>query len=197
MIVAGQLINLVIVSTKDYFLNEEIYIEHKEKNIKGVNLVELMISLSILSIIVALASPSFTDWLGTISVKNTSESIASGISLARAEAVKINQPVEFTMGDNGNWSIINSTTQATIKEKNLRSSKVTTSTVPNSRSTATFNGLGQLRKNNLDNSLPFTKITVNPAFNEDIIYGNEVILSSGGSVSICSLNPNSNNPCGD
>lgn len=177
---------------KKYILNT------KKKNIKGVNLVELMISLSILSIIVALASPSFTDWLGTISVKNTSESIASGISLARAEAVKINQPVEFTMGDNGNWSIINSTTQATIKEKkSTESSKVTTSTVPNSRSTATFNGLGQLRKNNLDNSLPFTKITVNPAFNEDIIYGNEVILSSGGSVSICSLNPNSNNPCGD
>lgn len=178
-------------------MNKHI-IKINKKFIKGLNLVELMISLSILSIIVAIASPSFADWLGNISVKNTSESIASGISLARAEAVKINQPVEFIIGDNGSWSIVNSTTQVTIKQNNSTdASKVTTETFPNSRTTATFNGLGQLKKNNTDNSLPFTKIIINPSFNEDIVYGNEVILSSGGAVSICSLNPSSNNPCGE
>lgn len=170
----------------------------KYKISKGVNLVELMISLSIISIIAALASPSFTDWLGSIAVKNTSESIASGISLARAEAVKINQPVEFIMGENGSWSIVNVNTDEVIRSQpESDTSKVTTFVFPVAQTIATFNGLGQLQRVNEDTSLPFTTINVQSAFVGRNIYGNEVRLSSGGAVRLCSLNPNSNNACGD
>lgn len=170
----------------------------QRKNIKGVSLIELMISLSILSIIAAIASPNFSTWLGTIAVKNTGETITSGINLARSEAVKLNQPVEFIIDENGGWTVRNAETAAVIYQKSANdSAKVSVFIFPVAQTIATFNGLGQLKAVNADTSLPFEKIELSSTFNNPNIYGAEVRLSTGGSVRLCSLNENSNNYCGD
>lgn len=64
---------------------------------RGVTLIEFMIGVVIAGILVAMAGPSFRDWIQNSQVRTASESIVSGLQLARSEAVHLNTFVRFNM----------------------------------------------------------------------------------------------------
>ena len=62
---------------------------------RGSTLVELMIGITIMGILLALALPSFTTWLQSGQIRSAAEALQNGISLARTEAVNRNSTVRF------------------------------------------------------------------------------------------------------
>lgn len=62
---------------------------------KGVTLIEIMISLVVLGILLAMGVPSFSAWIQSSQIRNSAESIQNGLMHARAEAVRRNTAVRF------------------------------------------------------------------------------------------------------
>ena len=69
----------------------------------GFTLVELLIGLVILSILVAIAAPSFSTALAQQRLRQASNELRSTVAVARSEAVKRNAEVELR-ARSGGWS---------------------------------------------------------------------------------------------
>ena len=67
------------------------------KNERGVTLIELAVTFIVLGLLVVAAGPSIGTWIGNTNVRNTATSIYAGINRARAEAVRLNRPVRFSL----------------------------------------------------------------------------------------------------
>ncbi len=66
---------------------------------RGFTMVELMIGISIVAIVMAIGTPSFTTYLQGSKLASAAQSYLSGVQLARAEAIRRNQPVQFVLTD--------------------------------------------------------------------------------------------------
>ena len=66
---------------------------------EGATLIEFMLTFAIMGILVALAVPSFRDWIQNSQVRTATDAIDNGLQLARAEAVRRNLPVRFRLPD--------------------------------------------------------------------------------------------------
>jgi type IV fimbrial biogenesis protein FimT len=62
---------------------------------RGFTIVELLISLAVLAIMLALGAPSFAEWLQNQQIRVATEAVLNGLQVARAEAVRRNTPVRF------------------------------------------------------------------------------------------------------
>lgn len=81
---------------------------------QGYSLVELMVTLAIVAVLMATATPSFSAWLANSRVRTTAESIQNGLMLAKAEAVRRNAKVQFVVTSSAPTAAnINSITAAT------------------------------------------------------------------------------------
>jgi prepilin-type N-terminal cleavage/methylation domain-containing protein len=73
---------------------------------QGFTLVELMVSLLVLTLLTALATPSFVDFFERNRVRGAAEAVASLINNARAEAVKNDLDVNVAMTGTGSaWCL--------------------------------------------------------------------------------------------
>lgn len=79
---------------------------------RGFTLIELVISVAVLGILIALAIPSFQDWIHNTQIRTGAEAILDGLQTARAEAVKRNGWVQFvltspnTAGSVTGWQVV-------------------------------------------------------------------------------------------
>ena len=67
----------------------------------GFTLVELMVTISLLAILLALAAPSFSTWIRNAQVRTVSDSLQNGIRLAQAEAIRRHRQVVFFLDQSG------------------------------------------------------------------------------------------------
>lgn len=67
------------------------------KRTRGMTLVELMVTLTILAMLLAAAIPSIGSWIRSTQIRNTAESILTGIQRARTEALKRNRSTQFSL----------------------------------------------------------------------------------------------------
>jgi type IV fimbrial biogenesis protein FimT len=71
----------------------------------GFSIVELVVAVAILAILSAIAVPSYTEYIANSQIRATTESIRNGLQLARAEAVKRNATVRFTLNSDSSWNV--------------------------------------------------------------------------------------------
>lgn len=64
---------------------------------KGFTLIEIMVTLVIFSILLALGLPAVNQWMTDSRVRSQAESVLSGLQLARGEAIKNNTIVRFQL----------------------------------------------------------------------------------------------------
>lgn len=65
----------------------------------GVSLVELMVAIVVGGILMMAGIPSFQSWIQNTQLRTAAESVLNGLQLARAEAVRRNSNVRFTLTD--------------------------------------------------------------------------------------------------
>lgn len=70
---------------------------HHEKTQSGFTLVELMVAIAIVGILLALGISNYREWIQNTKVRTTAESIQNGLMLAKAEAIKRNNRVDFIL----------------------------------------------------------------------------------------------------
>jgi len=64
---------------------------------RGVTIIEMMIAITIISILLMLALPSMSTWLNNSQIRTAGETMLNGITLARAEALHRNSTVRFQL----------------------------------------------------------------------------------------------------
>lgn len=67
---------------------------------RGFTPIELMVVLVVIGVLLVTLAPSMTEWLRNLQVRSAAESIGAGLQKARAEAVRRNQNVYFSLVTN-------------------------------------------------------------------------------------------------
>jgi len=62
---------------------------------RGFTIVEVMITLTVLGVLIALGAPSAIEWLQNQQIRAAAEAALNGLQAARTEAVRANLPVRF------------------------------------------------------------------------------------------------------
>lgn len=172
----------------------------------GVSLIESMITIAILGILIAMATPMFGDWLMNARLRNAAESIQNGLQMARNEAVRCNVPVEFVLDPayDSSWTIQFAypalptpckdaipvaqwpVIQSRPAEEGSRNAVV--DPTPANATTVTFDGLGRRAAANADASAVVTRVCLDlqsavleAARTRDL----ELNIESGGGVRMC------------
>lgn len=74
---------------------------------KGYSLIELMVVVALFALLLALAMPSIRDMIANARVRTAAEGMLNGMQLARAEAVRLNTPVNLNIRADGiGWDIV-------------------------------------------------------------------------------------------
>ena len=94
---------------------------HKLRSLLGFTLIEILIVISIIGIVAAIATPSFIKSIERAKLKSVSELLSADLKWAKTEAIRTNQniTIDFTDGVNGTWSYAIS---PTVPAKNVAGS---------------------------------------------------------------------------
>jgi len=91
---------------------------------RGVTLLELMLGLVLMTLLLAMGVPSYTNWIRNTHNRAAAESVLNGLQMARNEAVRRNTTVRFNLTDsNGTvaWTVgcvnVTATCPATIQSR--------------------------------------------------------------------------------
>ncbi len=72
---------------------------HAHRRCKALSLIELLITISVAAIILALGVPSMAHWMHAVQVRNSASDLVAVLQLARSEAITRNQDMRVTLGD--------------------------------------------------------------------------------------------------
>jgi type IV fimbrial biogenesis protein FimT len=128
--------------------------------VRGFTLVELMTALGISAILVAIAVPTMRSFIENSRIRAASESLQNGLSLARNEAVRRNQRIEFVTLATG-WVVRVPGTALPLHEATGREGRggLTLTMTPGDADRITFDAFGR-RTANADASPPLTQVDV-------------------------------------
>lgn len=149
----------------------------------GITMTEVLVSVAIVAIIMAIGIPGLSGWVKNTQVRSAAESVLTGLQLARGEAVHRNTAVSFTL--NGTAWTVGCTTPSTVApicEANIQSSptaeggdNVSLTITPTGKTSVDFNAFGQAVAGSI------TQIDVSIAGGATPLR----ILLNGGSARLC------------
>jgi type IV fimbrial biogenesis protein FimT len=88
-----------------------------------VTLIELVVTLTVLGLLLAVAMPGMSDWMRSTRIRNAAESVQNGLSKARMEAMRRNQAITFWMvSDRSNSCALSSSSGSWVVSVNDPSS---------------------------------------------------------------------------
>lgn len=109
---------------------------------RGFNLIELMIAVTLLGVLLMLGLPEYREWIQNTQIRTSAESVQNGLQLARAEAVRRNTPVTFTV-DGNNWSVTVAGSGEVIQTRSGKEGS-SNAVIGTNQAAVTFNGLGRI-----------------------------------------------------
>lgn len=154
---------------------------------RAFTLVEMLITIAILAILLALAAPSFSVLLANAQIRTASQALFDGLQLARVEAIRRNARVIFTLSGQSAWTVTVESDGSTVQSRPAGegSASVTVAVTPAGATKATFDGLGRLQPNT-DATASITQLdadtSIIPAGRSHPL---RVTLSGGGAVRLC------------
>jgi type IV fimbrial biogenesis protein FimT len=157
---------------------------------RGFTLIELMITLTVLGLLVLAALPSFRDWIQNTQIRTATESLLSGLQLARLEAVKRNSNVTFTLGEGTDWSVDVASSGENIQSRpsSEGSPNVTLGVTPDGATIVTFNALGRA-VTNADGSASITQLNTDVStLPADKSRDLQIDIQDGGQIRMCDPN---------
>ncbi len=175
--------------------------EFKGVNATGFTLIEVMIAVTIIAILAAIAMPNYTAWVANTKVRTATESINAGLQKARVEAIRRNVRVQFQLTTAGTsaWrvSCVVATecadlTAGVVEERGNgdgSTAQITVAATPASATTIVFNNLGQVLNTTTTpaaatapfTQLEFTNSTLSTSDKRDL----RVTIGAGGISRTC------------
>lgn len=139
---------------------------------RGFTLIELMIALSIFGLLIFLALPLYSDFMGNTQIRNAAENSLTGVRLAQTTAIKGNHLAKFVIDATG-WAVYDWNDEASPADffiAPLQSYKfadgaprITPTFTPGGAVMVTFDGLGRVAPN-ADASASLTRVDItNPS----------------------------------
>jgi type IV fimbrial biogenesis protein FimT len=153
----------------------------------GMTLIEIMITLAIMGILLMIGMPSFNTWIANTQVRTGAEGLTNGLQLARAEAVRRNGNIAFTLGTNTGWtvSVVSTGEVVQTRSEDDGSKQATVTITPVGATMLTFNGYGRVTTN-ADSSPAITQINVGSStLAAAETRALRITLGSGGNVRMC------------
>lgn len=176
----------------------------------GFTLIELMVGIGMIAMLMALGLPSMFSWLQGNQIRNAAESIQNGLQLTRAEAVRRNTGVQFTLSSltatgAADWSVTCVTPSADCPGTGMTPAEIQkfsalegapAAQVSSPQATIVFTGMGRVS--------PAANIAINitnPNAGTCAASGGNmrclrVLVSAGGHVRMCDPALPSSNPRG-
>lgn len=155
----------------------------------GFTLIELMIAITIFALALSLGIPSYRTWVQNTQIRNAAESIGNGIQRARAEAVKRNANVAFTLGTQSSWvvKVVNGGAVVDSRSSGEGSKNVTVAVTPLNSTTITFSSLGTVAAN-ADASAALAQIDLTSSASSADLRNLRVAIGLGGNARVCDPN---------
>jgi type IV fimbrial biogenesis protein FimT len=76
------------------------------KNSRGFSLIEVLVVLLLVGLLLSLGLPAFSGWMQNLQVRSAADAIQNGLQIARAEAIRRNTLVSFTLaGPDATWAV--------------------------------------------------------------------------------------------
>ncbi|MEW6164077.1 MAG: GspH/FimT family pseudopilin [Pseudomonadota bacterium] len=168
---------------------------------QGASIIEIVIALAVLSILIAVAVPSFSEWINNSQIRTGAESILSGLQTARGEAVRRNANVQFTLTSPGTtggtgWTItlVNTGEQLASAPGGEGARNVLVTPTPGGTNAVTFTGFGRTpdppnNVNTADGSDLMTQIDIDSTvLAADLSREMRILIGSGGQIRMCDPN---------
>lgn len=156
---------------------------------RGMTLIELIVTIAIVAILLAIAVPSFQVMLANSQIRTGAQALHDGLQLARVEAIRRNERVIFTKNTQTGWTVTLQTGGAVVQTRPYTegSSAATVTVTPSAATQVTFDGLGRVVTNSdasstftqLDIGVPTTLIPATSASNR------RITVTGGGAVRLC------------
>lgn len=158
------------------------------KRQSGMSLIEIIISMTVLVIVMALGIPSFYEWVQNQQIRAGAEAIMNGLQLARSEAIQRNLTVKFVVAPPGTgWTVSESTSGTQIQARNAAegTSNAVVTVTPLGATTVTFAPLGGVTAN-ADSSDTLTQVDVtNVVLTSTAARPIRIVVTGGGSTRMC------------
>lgn len=162
---------------------------------RGFTIVEVLITIMVLGILIAVAAPTFGEWLQNQQLRAAADAALNGLQVGRAEAIRRNGPVQVAFAPGGSgWTVSEITGGAVGATLQTRSGaegspNATLSATPGGATTVTFSAIGGIAAN-IDGSATISMLDVqNPGGGACQPAGAmrclRVTVSGGGSLKMC------------
>ena len=163
---------------------------HRAAREHGFSLIEQIVGFAVTGILLALGLPNYADYIQNRHIRTAAESIVNGLQLARIEAVRRNDVVEFR-GAGGDWSIVATGAGETVQTRSAAETSkavvdITSGTVTAATIVVSFNGLGRITSGNAASTFDIPHTTGAAACGPTGSYRClRVRMTSGGQVRMC------------
>ena len=158
---------------------------------RGMTMVEILISLTVLGILLMIAVPNFSAWLQNQQLRGASEAMLNGMQIARAEAIRRTVLVQLVVGPGTGWSVSEAASGAVIQAKTHEegATNAVVAVTPGGSTTVTFTPLGGVGANT-DGTAAITQLDfTNPTGGDCQPTGAmrclRVVVTGGGSMKMC------------
>ena len=153
----------------------------------GFTLIELVVTIAVLVAVSTIAIPAFQSSIGNAQIRTVTESIRNGLQQARAEAIKRNARVRFTLQTSSAWQIGCVTVRAdcpvVITQKNAVEGSSSNTTVSADNYSVVFSSFGT-RDPSAASAMTVVNVTNSQVKSEER-KALRVMLNAGGNVKVC------------